>query len=843
MGQAKNVKSGKTKTIKRVDKTRLLENLPGVVYRCANDRDWTMLDISHGCIDLFEYQPEELIGNKVVSYSNLIEPEDRNMVFNEVQKAIDEHKSFIVEYRIRTASGKIKWVWEQGVGIFSDDGKLLSLEGYITELTEARILSKEEKYRLLVENIKDAIVISQFDRFIFFNKQFASMLGYTSAELTMMDYRDVYTNTGIEILRERSARRNRGEDVPSQYETVFKRKDGTEIDVEANITIINYKGSTATFAAIRDISDRKKVELEIQKQKQYFEALYTSSPGAIVSVDMHHHIIDVNPQFERLFGYSLSEVKGKNIDDIIVPKDLLKDAKNTTKLIQKGGATVKEAKRLRKDGSLVDVSIGGAPIIVDGKQIGIIAVYMDITAIREAEEEVRKQKQYFESLFNSASDAIVSLDLTGNVVSVNPHFEKLFGYKRADIYGKNLDSFIVKKDKIEDASIITKTVQDGDVAHFERKRKCKDGSFVDVSVSGAPIIVDGEHVGVLAIYRDITERKRIEEALRESEEKYRLIVENAHDGIEITQSDKIFFANARFAEMLGYTPAEITDVKFSEIYTEQAERELYERQKNRESGKPVPNQYETTFLKKDGTIINVELKYRITDYNGEPATFAIIRDITEKKQMEEQIHQSELQFRSVWEESRDGMRLYNADGIMMRVNPAFCQIIGKPESELVGKPLSVIYNVDSADHILAKSIERFRTGTIGPYFERLITLHDGRSIWFGLSNSTVEINGEKLQLSIFRDITDRKKAEKDRERIITELQEALRQVNTLSGLIPICANCKKIRDDQGYWSDVELYISKHSDAEFSHGLCNDCMKKLYPEQYDRLRAQGKLKGN
>jgi len=553
-----------------------------------------MLDISYGCVDLLEYQPEDLIYNKTISYSDLIEPDDRDMVFNEVQKAISERKSFIIEYRIRTASGKIKWVWEQGVGIFSDDGKLLSLEGYITELTEAQILNKEEKYRLLVENIKDAIVISQFDRFIFFNEQFASMLGYTSAELMMMDYRDVYTNTGIEILRERSARRNRGEDVPSQYETVFKRKDGSEIDVEANTTILNYKGSTATFAAIRDISDRKKIEMEIQKQKQYFEALYTSSPGAIVSVDMQHNIVNVNPQFERLFGHSLLEVKGKNIDDIIVPRDLRDDAKNTTELVQKGGVAIKESKRLKKDGTLVDVSISGAPIIVNGEQIGIIAIYLDISAIRAAEEEVQKQKQYFEALFASASDAIVTLDLNGNVVSINPYFEQLFGYTRADIYGKNLDSFIVKEDNIEDASTITRAVQDGGIAHFERKRMRKDGMFVDVSVSGAPIVVEGEHIGALAIYRDISERK---------------------------------------------------------------------------------------------------------------------------------------------------------------------------------------------------------------------------------------------------------KAEEERERMITELQEALRQVNTLSGLIPICANCKKIRDDQGYWSDVELYISKHSDAEFSHGLCNDCMKKLYPEQYDRLRAQGKLKGN
>jgi len=309
-------------------------------------------------------------------------------------------------------------------------------------------------------------------------------------------------------------------------------------------------------------------------------------------MDMRQRIVNVNLQFERLYGYTLEEIAGKYIDDIIVPKDQREDAKKTTKLVQKGGVAVKEAKRLKKDGTLLDVSISGAPIIVDGKQIGIITIYMDITAIRKAQEEVHKQKQYFESLFASASDAIVSLDLNGDVVSVNPYFEKLFGYTQAEIQGKNLDSFIVNMDNINDANAITDFVQKGGTTHFERKRKRKDGSFVDVSVSGAPIIVDSTHVGALATYRDITEQK---------------------------------------------------------------------------------------------------------------------------------------------------------------------------------------------------------------------------------------------------------KAEEERERIISELQEALRKVNTLSGLIPICAHCKKIRDDQGYWSDVELYISKHSDAEFSHGLCNDCMKLLYPKQYERLLAQGKLK--
>ena len=569
----------------------LMDNLPGIVYRCANDRDWTMQFLSKGCYELLGYHPEDLIQNKKVSYSSLIEKSDREYVYNEIQKAISQHKSFILEYRIRTASGQLKWVWEQGIGVFSNNDELEALEGYITEITETRALEQEAKYRLLIENVNDGVVISQYDKFIFLNRHFAEMLGYEVDELLMKDYRDVYTERGLKILQERKAHRDRGEAVSPQYETVFKKKNGAEIEVEANVTIIDYMGDKATFAVIRDISERKKVEEEIHAQKQYFEALFTSSTGAIVSLDMKERIVNINPQFENLFGHNLDDIIGKKIDDLIVPKKLIKEAREATKLVQRGGIAVKETKRLRKDGTLIDVSISGAPIIVDGKQIGIFCVYIDITDMKKAEEEIRTQKQYFEALFRSSPGAIVSLDMKERIVNINPQFEKLFGHHIKDIIGKKIDDMIVPQEFKKDAIDLTKLAHREMIAIREVKRMRKNGTLIDVSLGGAPIFVGGKQTGVLGIYTDISDRKR---------------------------------------------------------------------------------------------------------------------------------------------------------------------------------------------------------------------------------------------------------AEEERERIIQELQGALQRIKALSGLIPICAGCKKIRDDQGYWNDVELYIRKHSEAEFSHGLCNECMEKLYPEQYERLKEAGKL---
>jgi len=581
-------------------------------------------------------------------------------------------------------------------------------------------MGKEEKYRLLVENIQDGIVISQFDKFIFINERFARMLGYTVKELLMRDYRDVYTEKGLQILSERHGRRQRGEVVPSKYETVFKRKDGSEIDVEANVTIIDYKGNPATFAVIRDIRERKRAEQEIRKQRQYFEAVFNSSPAAIVSLDMDERIVSANAQFENLFGYTLDEIRGHNIDDLIAPKELQQGARQITRKIRQGGMAGTESKRLRKDGTPVDVSISGAPIKVDGKQIGIIAIYVDISEIKKAHEEINRQKQYFEALVNSASDAIVSLDLNNKVVSVNRCFEKMFGYSLEEIKGKNIDHYIIPDEDIDSAINITASVQKGSETHFERKRKRKDGSPIDVEISGAPIVVNGEHIGALAIYRDITERKRFENALTVERNLMRTLIDNLPDSIYVkdTESRKTLSNRANYSDMGAKSESEVLGKTDFDFY---------------------PPDLAASFVADDKKVIQT----------GQPV-----------------INREEETTRS--------------------------------------------------------------DGSIGWQLTSKIPLRDSNGNITGL-------------VGIGHDITERKKAEEEREKIISELREALAKVNTLSGLIPICANCKKIRDDKGYWSDVELYISKHSTAEFSHGLCNDCMKKLYPEQYKRMVKQGKIK--
>ena len=244
--------------------------------------------------------------------------------------------------------------------------------------------------------------------------------------------------------------------------------------------------------------------------------------------------------------------------------------------------------------------------------------------------KLEASEEKYRTLFSSIADPVFIFDRdTNHFLECNQAVLNLYGYTRKEILAMTLTDLHPRKDK----NIVQENINNDLNKDHHYTHLTKAGLEKQVEVHTEAINFQGQPAWV-SIVHDITEREQAEEALKESEEKYRMLVENAHDGIEITQDDKIIYTNLRFAEMLGYTVDELKNIPFNRIFTEQATQELHERDRKRQADKPVPNKYETTIRKKDGTFINVDVKYEIIDYAGKLATFAIIRDITNQKKEE-----------------------------------------------------------------------------------------------------------------------------------------------------------------------------------------------------------------
>jgi len=188
---------------------------------------------------------------------------------------------------------------------------------------------------------------------------------------------------------------------------------------------------------------------------------------------------------------------------------------------------------------------------------------------------------------------------------------------------------------------------------------------------------------------------------------------------------------------------------------------------------------------------------------------------------------SETLYRLLFENGMDGIMLTSPDGSILDANPASCQMFERTREEIIAAGRDGL--MDSSDRRLAILIERRqRTGVA--HGELSGRRRDGTL--FPVEMSSVVFKNPDGQLRtclIIRDISQRKTAETEREKLIQELKEALRRVKSLSGLLPICASCKKIRDKEGHWHHLEIYIRAHTEADFSHGICPECRRRLYPE--------------
>jgi PAS domain S-box-containing protein len=275
----------------------LIGNLPGMAYRCLNDNNWTMEFISEGSHDLTGYAPGDLIGNRTLSYNELIHPDDRQPAWEQVQQALAKRQPFRLVYRIQTATGQEKWVWEQGQGVFVENGDLLAIEGFITDITERTLAEEalresEKRFRALLDVVPSPIAVFSLDGLVsYLNPSFTKLFGWTIEELKGKQLPD--GSPEIEIEAGESFRRLLEEGGLVPYETKRMTKDGRVLDVVTRgVVYTESKGEPAgALIILRDIT----LEKNMARNKEVMRRISLALPEY--------------PDLEGLLDYISSEVK------------------------------------------------------------------------------------------------------------------------------------------------------------------------------------------------------------------------------------------------------------------------------------------------------------------------------------------------------------------------------------------------------------------------------------------------------------------------------------------------------------------------------------------------------
>ncbi len=378
----------------------------------------------------------------------------------------------------------------------------------------------------------------------------------------------------------------------------------------------------------RHNTEHKQTEEAFERQRAYFQQLFDNSPEAIVLLDTNNRIVNTNKGFEILFGYTMEEVKGQPLSEVIIPGDRNKEAASLAQSMHNNETRREESVRKRKDGSLVNVSLLAYPIWSGDKAVGAYVIYTDITEHKRADEELRLRAQ----ILDSANDAIFVHNADDNFIYVNEAACRTHGYSREEFLKMKIPQLVDPERSRPLAADRQELLEKGHIV-VESVHVRKDGSLIPLEIH-ARTIGSGQDKLFLTVARDITERKKAEEELRLRAQ----ILDSANDAIFVHDIDDNFvYVNEAACRTHGYSREEFMKMKLPQLVNPARDHPLEsDRQELLDKGYIVT---ESAHLRKDGSLMPVEIHARTVGSGKSKLFLTVARDITERKKAEEALKQ------------------------------------------------------------------------------------------------------------------------------------------------------------------------------------------------------------
>jgi PAS domain S-box-containing protein len=511
------------------------------------------------------------------------------------------------------------------------------------------------------------------------------------------------------------------------------------------------------IGTITDITMRKCAEEALIVSESNLQALINNKQEGIWSLDINYNLIVCNDFFKNSYfaAYNVELKLGANLLGILSPE--LKTFWKPKYDAALTGEKLKFEFYETIQGILFYFDVFLNPIFSEGKVTGVSALSVDVTERRRSEQELRESETRFSQLANASFEGIAITD-GGIIFDSNEQLSKLLGYTHEELIGMHALDFVAP----ESRKIVIKNLRSSFEIPYEHSAIRKDGTIFPVEIQARMVPYKGRVVRVTAI-RDITQRKWAEKALTESERKFRLFVETAIEGIMAAdKDDKITFLNRRMAEMIGYMPEEIIGSTFSSfIYPEELD-DFHQKMRSRRQGKGEV--FERKFQRKDGTtlwaLVSASPIYNSEGiYNG---SLGMLTDITDRKAASDILRESEERFRSVAESANDAIITVNNKGMISGWNRGAVKIFGYDADEITGYDIELIIPELSVEN-RTKAIKSANTDKYYDFTGRTIELigkqKSGKEFPVEISMAEWETTTGKFFTGIFRDITDRKRAE------------------------------------------------------------------------------------
>jgi len=539
-----------------------------------------------------------------------------------------------------------------------------------------------------------------------------------------------------------------------------------------------YSTERGYFITVFDnISDRKRTDKELRTLSRAVE----QSPASIVITDTAGAIEYVNPRFEQLTGYSFEEAKGKNPRILKGGTTTPEEYKRLWDTITSGGEWRGEFRNKKKNGEIYWESASISPVTdAAGVITHFLAVKEDITGLKQVEREREEMISLLRATLHSTADGILVVDRSGRITDYNQRFTQLWRIPDGIMASHDDQQAInfVLDQLIDPEGFVAKVnelyahpqEESSDILEF------KDGRCFERY--SRPQRISGNPVGRVWSFRDITEQRRAEKSLRESEDKFRTLAEQSPSMIFINKRGKVVYANSKCVEVMGYTKEEFysSDFDFLKLIALVDVEKVKENFAKHMKGEEVVP-YEYSIVTKNGKRFEAIITTKLIHFENENAMLGTITDIAELKRSEEALRKSEEKYRTLFEESKDMVFTASIEGKILDVNPAGLKLFGysnKEEMEKVDVARALYWNADDR----GKFVELMqRQGYVQDYELDLKTKDGKRITVLETATAVRDDHGNVVaHRGIIRDITTQKHLERQFLRA-----QRMESIGTLAG--------------------------------------------------------------
>ena len=707
----------------------IFENIQDIVYQC--DLNGKIVSISPSVEKYAKYKTSEIIGSTIDSF--YFNPEDRNIF---IQKIEEKEEVFDYEIVLRSAENEPVWASINAHFIYDAAGERCGIEGSMREISDRK--QADEKLKLSVSLLQATLdsttegilVVNSSGIVTNFNKKFKTIFGLNDQTIESISDQELISLV-IDQVKDPEQFLSRVKYVNNHPKTestdTILLKNGKILERNSSVQWMDGKAVGRVWS-FKDVTIRKRAE----HQNQMMSHTLKSINECISITDTDNKLLFINEAFSKTYGYTAKEIIGKNISLVRSPNNKPQDVNQIMDLTKKDGWQG-ELLNLRKDGSEFPVLLSTTQIKDENeKVIGLVGVAMDISKRKQEEIELKENEERYRFLFEGSPDAILLADIeTGIIIEANQKsanllkrpVSEIIGMHQSEIHPKSIGDRARILFQIE----IKNSIQGKEAKPVENLILCADGSIVPVEIVANIIHIKGRKI-LQGVFRDISERKKAEKIISESEKKYRNLIETMPDGVyRSTPEGKFLEVNPAMVRILGYENKEellAIDIK-TQLYFNPEDRDhlTYQFNKNELDVFPVK--------RKDGSVAYIEDHgWYIKDKNDQILYHeGISRDVTDRKMADIQLQKF----------SEELQKLNTAKDKFFSI---IAHDLKSPFNSIIG--LSEIIKTEARELDVA-TIEQY-AGIINSYSNNTFRLLENLLNWALIQQSRMPFRPEKLLL-------------------------------------------------------------------------------------------------